>query len=134
MKNRISIVVLAIVSICVTLGLSASKDDDHVTLESIPNVVTTDIKAGIEKHIEQLSQQNNGFFPLEFDGKLMQLKLVRVHMEYLANLGPRRHFACVDLATQDGNVYDVDFFLAGDPGSMTVTETTVHKLNFGTTR
>ena len=28
-----------------------------------------------------------------------------------------------------GDVYDVDFFLAGDPGSMTVTETTVHKIN-----
>lgn len=63
----------------------------------------------------------------------MRLKLVRVHTEYLANLGPGRHFACVDLANIDGNVYDVDFFLASDPptppGSMTVTETTVHKLN-----
>ena len=29
----------------------------------------------------------------------------------------------------DGEVYDVDFFLEGDPGAMTVTETTVHKLN-----
>ena len=28
-----------------------------------------------------------------------------------------------------GNVYDVDFFLSGDPGDMTVTETTIHKLN-----
>jgi transglutaminase-like putative cysteine protease len=35
----------------------------------------------------------------------------------------------VDLADIDGEVYDVDFFLAGDPGAMTVTETTVHKIN-----
>jgi transglutaminase-like putative cysteine protease len=35
----------------------------------------------------------------------------------------------VDLANIDGNVYDVDFFLAGDAGQMEVTETTVHKLN-----
>jgi transglutaminase-like putative cysteine protease len=103
--------------------------DDHVTLETIPHIVTTDIKAGIEKHIEDLSIENGGFFPISFEGKEMKLKLVRVHMEYLANLGPRRHFACVDLATEDGNVYDVDFFLSGDPGDMTVTETTVHKLN-----
>ena len=103
--------------------------DDHVTLETIPHVVTTDIKAGIEKHIEDLSIENGGFFPISFEGKEMKLKLVRVHMEYLANLGPRRHFACVDLATEDGNVYDIDFFLSGDPGDMTVTETTVHKLN-----
>ncbi len=99
------------------------------TLDAIPNVVTNDIKAGIEKHIEDLSEENGGFFPIAFDGKEMKLKLVRVHMEYLANLGPRKHFACVDLASEDGNVYDVDFFLEGDPGSMAVTETTVHKLN-----
>jgi transglutaminase-like putative cysteine protease len=61
--------------------------------------------------------------------KKLQLKLVRVHTEYLANLGPRRHFACVDLVGTDGEVYDVDFFLAGDPGAMRVTETTVHKIN-----
>jgi len=107
----------------------SSDDSNCETLDTIPNVVTNDIKAGIEKHIEELSEANGGFFPIAFDGKEMQLKLVRVHMEYLANLGPRRHFACVDLASEEGNVYDVDFFLSGDPGNMNVTETTVHKLN-----
>ena len=29
----------------------------------------------------------------------------------------------------EGDVYDVDFFLSGDPRDMTVTETTAHKLN-----
>ncbi|MFH1836842.1 MAG: transglutaminase domain-containing protein, partial [Candidatus Omnitrophota bacterium] len=52
-----------------------------------------------------------------------------VHTEYLANLGLGSHFACVDLVNTDGDVYDVDFFLAGDPGNMTVTETILHKLN-----
>ncbi len=100
-----------------------------VTADPIPNVVTEDIRAGIEKHIEEQTQLSGGFFPLMFDGEELRLKLVRVHMEYLANLGPRRHFACVDLASEAGNVYDVDFFLAGDPGDMVVIETTVHKLN-----
>jgi hypothetical protein len=57
------------------------------------------------------------------------MKLVRVHTEYLANLGPKSHFACVDLADESGDVYDVDFFLNGEPGAMDVTETSVHKLN-----
>ena len=114
----------------VVFATPGSTDEENcTTLDTIPNVVTTDIKAGIEKHIEELSEANGGFFPIMFDGKQMKLKLVRVHMEYLANLGPRRHFACVDLASEDGNVYDVDFFLEGDPGNMRVTETTVHKLN-----
>ncbi len=93
------------------------------------HILTADIQAGIEKHIAGTTARSGGYFPLMFNGTEMRLKLVRVHTEYLANLGPRRHFACVDLANIDGNVYDVDFFLAGDPGAMTVTEIAVHKLN-----
>ena len=95
----------------------------------VPNVVTEDIQAGIEKHVDTQIRLGNGYFSLTFNDKTLRLKLVRVHMEYLANLGPRRHFACVDLADVSGDVYDVDFFLSGDPGAMTVTETTVHKIN-----
>jgi transglutaminase-like putative cysteine protease len=127
--KKILLMAIMVTGIGIAFASTATVEDDHVTLETIPHVVTTDIKAGIEKHIEELSNENDGFFPIEFEGKQLTLKLVRVHMEYLANLGPRRHFACVDLATEDGNVYDVDFFLSGDPGDMTVTETTVHKLN-----
>ena len=97
--------------------------------EDVPNVVTADIEAGIEAHIEEQTRKGNGYFTLPFQGRQLRMKLVRVHTEYLANLGPRRHFACVDLASTDGNLYDVDFFLAGDAGEMTVTETTVHKIN-----
>jgi transglutaminase-like putative cysteine protease len=95
----------------------------------VPNVVTADIQAGIEKHVEEQILLGNGYFTLPFKDKNLRLKLVRVHTEYLSNLGPRRHFACVDLADVSGDVYDVDFFLSGDPGVMTVTETTVHKIN-----
>jgi len=92
-------------------------------------VVTADIQAGIEQHIEEQSRSGGGFFRISYDDRELELKLVRVHVEYLASLGPRRQFACVDLAGTDGEVYDVDFFLAGDAGSMHVTETTVHKIN-----
>ncbi len=92
-------------------------------------LLTADIQAGIEKHIADTKARNDGFFPIQFNGDELRLKLVRVHTEYLANLGPGRHFACVDLATIDGRVFDVDFFLQGEPGAMTVTETSVHKLN-----
>jgi transglutaminase-like putative cysteine protease len=91
--------------------------------------VTADIQAGIERYIEERVRLGGGYFALAFGDKGLRLKLVRVHTEYLSNLGPRRHFACVDLADVSGDVYDVDFFLEGEPGAMTVTETTVHKLN-----
>ena len=90
---------------------------------------TAEIQLGIENHIEEQSKLGKGFFKLAFDEKELNLKLVRVHTEYLANLGPQEHFACVDLASSEGFVYDVDFFLTGDPGEMKVTETMVHKTN-----
>src|SRR5210317_1076428 len=103
-----------------TAGLSAL---------SSPAVVTADIEAGIEEYIEKQVLLGNGYFHLPFKERELKLKLVKVHTEYLANLGHNRHFACVDLADVSGDVYDVDFFLTGSPGAMIVTETTVHKIN-----
>jgi transglutaminase-like putative cysteine protease len=108
---------------------AAPATEQRPPLEPIPHVVTADIQAEIEHYIEKQTRSGGGRFALPFEDRVLQLQLVRVHTEYLANLGPRRHFACVDLAGTDGNVYDVDFFLAGDPGAMDVTETTVHKIN-----
>ena len=109
---------------------SATKQKE-VTLvdKNVPKVVTADIEAGIKANIAKKVEEGGGYFNLTADGKELRLQLVRVHTEYLSNLGPKRHFACVDLADISGDVYDVDFFLEGDPGSMTVTETTLHKLN-----
>ncbi len=91
--------------------------------------VTAEIQAGIEQHLEEQVRLGGGYFNLPFRDKKLRLKLVRVHTEYLSKLGPGRYFACVDLADVSGDVYDVDFFLAGEPDAMKVTETTVHKIN-----
>ena len=118
------------VVVCVMLaGCGTTPPEKPDALGTPSSRVTADIQAGIEKHIEEQTRLGGGRFRLEFKDKDLLLNLVRVHTEYLANLGPRRHFACVDLASTEGNVYDVDFFLEGDPGAMTVTETTVHKIN-----
>ncbi len=93
-----------------------------------PPVTINEIADGIEKHIAERSKGDGGF-TLEFQRKVLSLQLVRVHLEYLADLGNGVHFACVDLVGADGPVYDVDFFMKGLPGEMTVTETSVHKIN-----
>ena len=94
-----------------------------------PHLVTAEIQAGIEKYIEDQAARNGGYFKFSSGGKEFSFKLVRVHTEYLARLGPKRHFACVDMVDLSGDVYDIDFFLAGTAGNMTVTETSLHKLN-----
>jgi hypothetical protein len=88
-----------------------------------------EIEEGIKAYIAEKTKEQNGYFIVTDSGKTYKMKLVRVHTEYLSSLGPGRQFACVDLADVSGDVYDVDFFMDGNPGNMGVTETTVHKLN-----
>jgi transglutaminase-like putative cysteine protease len=111
-------------------GRNEGKDSPAASATPASKVVpAAAIQAGIERHLEEQVRVGGGYFKLSFRDRELRLRLVRVHTEYLANLGPGRYFACVDLADVSGDVYDVDFFLAGDPAAMQVTETTVHKLN-----
>jgi hypothetical protein len=110
-------------------GQDEAAGPDPAGAAYVPTIVTGDIQAGIEKHIAEQVKHGGGYFTVPFEGRELKLTLVRVHVEYLASLAPQRHFACVDMASSDGQFYDIDFFLRGDPGAMTVTETTVHKLN-----
>ncbi len=126
-------IVPATVLVCLALAGGGCSEGKDAPAASAPPVATpaptAGIQAGIERHIQEQVRLGGGYFRLPFHNQELRLKLVKVHTEYLAKLGPGRYFACVDLADVSGDVYDVDFFLAGDPAAMKVTETTVHKLN-----
>lgn len=110
-------------------GTNNQSKDKKETAAAPKKTTIKEIEAGIKSYIEKKAGENSGYFAINDRGKDFRMKLVRVHTEYLANLGPNSHFACVDLADVSGDVYDVDFFLSGVPGNMDVTETSVHKLN-----
>ena len=112
-----------------TSGCTSPRSAVNPAAEPVPDVVTADIDAGIRAHIREVSAAHGGFFPLVDHGKPLSLKLVKVHTEYLATLGPHEHFACIDLVDENGDVHDVDFFMHGDAGTMKVTRTIPHKLN-----
>jgi hypothetical protein len=130
---RWRLIVPAATVVCLALaggGCTDGKDAPGASAPAVAKAVpTAEIQKGIERHIEAQVHRGGGYFKLVFRNRELRLKLVRVHTEYLSKLSPRRYFACVDLADVSGDVYDVDFFLAGDPAAMLVTETTVHKLN-----
>lgn len=108
---------------------SGSNETETQPKPSIQKVDISEIEAGIKAFIAKTTAENDGYFPVKDENNDLKMKLVRVHTEYLSNLGPGRHFACVDLVDVSGDVYDVDFFMNGEPGNMTVSETSVHKLN-----
>jgi len=131
MKNPHLFLIAVVLTVfaCNSGAPSESAPAEQPKKASQPRTKISEIEAGIKAHIEAKSQENDGFFLVQDKDKRLRMKLVRVHTEYLSNLGPKRHFACVDLADDSGDVYDVDFFLSGEPGNMDVTETTIHKLN-----
>jgi hypothetical protein len=93
-------------------------------------VSTADISAGIKKNIAAESKKSSDAkFHVNYQGQDLALDLIRVHDDRLSDLGGGKYFACVDMKGTDGKTYDIDFFLAGQPGQMRVTETSVHKID-----
>ena len=93
-------------------------------------VSTAEISAGIKKHIERdTKKSSDGKFHTKYEGKDLALDLIKVHDDLLSSLGGGKYFACVDMKSTDGTTYDIDFFMAGDPADMKVTDTSVHKVN-----
>jgi len=92
-------------------------------------VSTADISAGIKKHINTETNNSDGKFHVNYQGQNLALNLVKVHDDRLQDLGNGKYFACVDMKGTDGKTYDIDFFLTGQPGSMKVTDSSVHKID-----
>ena len=93
-------------------------------------VSKADISAGIKRHIaSDRKKSSDKKFHVNYRGKDLALDLLKVHDDRLSSLGGGKYFACVDMKATDGTIYDIDFFMAGQPGSMRVTETSVHKIN-----
>jgi hypothetical protein len=93
-------------------------------------VSQADISLGIKKEIVTKSRKSNDKkFHIEYKGRDLALDLIKIHDDQLSSLGKGKYFACVDMKAADGTAYDLDFFMAGNPGAMKVTETSVHKVN-----
>jgi hypothetical protein len=138
-----------IIAICVTLFLAPAMplfaaEHPQVRVQQLPQTTTTvpqsgtptmevskaDISAGIKRHIaSDRKKSSDKKFHVNYRGKDLALDLVTVHDDRLSSLGGGKYFACVDMKATDGIIYDIDFFMAGQPGSMRVTETSVHKIN-----
>src|SRR6266436_9683030 len=68
-------------------------------------------------------------FHIPYQRKELALDLVKVHADRFSSLGGDKYFACVDMKGIDGKIYDIDFFMVLQTGKLTVTETSVHKIN-----
>jgi len=89
-----------------------------------------DVSDGLKRFISGYAAKSpDNKFHMPYQRKDLALELVKLHDERLSNLGGDKYFACVDMKGADGKIYDIDFFMAVKPGKLTVTETSVHKIN-----
>jgi hypothetical protein len=90
----------------------------------------SNVSDGLKRFISDYSAKSaDKKFHMPYQHKDLALDLVRVHDDRFSSLGSDKYFACVDMKGADGKIYDIDFFMSVKPGKLTVTETSVHKIN-----
>jgi hypothetical protein len=90
----------------------------------------SDVSDGLKRFISGYAAKSpDDKFHMPYQRKDLALGLVKVHDDRLSNLGGNKYFACVDMKGADGKIYDIDFFMVVKPGKLSVTETSVHKIN-----
>ena len=90
----------------------------------------SDVSTGLKKFISDYAARSpDNRFHMPYQRKDLALDLVKVHDDRFSSLGGDKYFACVDMKGTDGKIYDIDFFMVVQPGKLTITETSVHKIN-----
>jgi hypothetical protein len=88
------------------------------------------VSAGLKEFISgYAAKAADKKFHMPYQRKDLALDLVKLHDDRFSSLGGDKYFACVDMKGRDGKIYDIDFFMVVQPGKLTVTETSVHKIN-----
>src|SRR5206468_10037118 len=88
------------------------------------------VSAGLKEFISgYAAKSRDNKFHMPYQHKDLALDLVKVHDDRFSSLGGNKYFACVDMKGSDGKMYDIDFFMMVGGGKLSVTETSVHKIN-----
>jgi hypothetical protein len=90
----------------------------------------SDVSDGLKNFISGYAAKSaDKKFHMPYNRKDLALDLIKVHDNRFSSLGGNKYFACVDMKGTDGKNYDIDFLMAVQPGKLTVTQTSVHKIN-----
>jgi hypothetical protein len=90
----------------------------------------SDVSDGLKTFISGYAAKSaDKKFHMPYNRKDLSLDLIKVHDNRFSSLGGNKYFACVDMKGTDGKIYDIDFLMAVQPGKLTVTQTSVHKIN-----
>ena len=107
----------------------AGEHPEHPT-QKAPAVNAQAVGKAVAEFIIKDASLKGGKF-LVFDGaasEVLQLELLKIHMDRLTGIGNDTYFACADFEASNGKVYDLDIFMYGKSvDDLDVTEIIVHK-------
>src|SRR6516165_7515837 len=90
----------------------------------------SDVSVGLKEFISGYAAKSaDKKVHMPYNRKDLALDLIKVHDNRFSSLGGNKYFACVDMKGTDGKIYDIDFLMAVQTGKLTVTQTSVHKIN-----
>src|SRR5246127_4907715 len=97
---------------------------------AMTEAIMSDVSDGLKTFISGYAARSaDKKFHMPYNRKDLALDLIKVHDDRFSSLGGNKYFACVDMKGTDGRVYDIDFLMALQTGKLTVTQTSVHKIN-----
>lgn len=106
------------------------KNEQHAEHPEPGGKMTLDeLAEAITSYIALDSKLKGGHF-LVYDAqdkKPLMLTLEKVHKERLSSLGGGVYFACTNMKSSDGTIYDLDFFMKRTGHGTETTEVAVHK-------
>jgi len=90
----------------------------------------SNVSDGLKSFISNYSAKSaDKKFHMPYNRKDLALDLIKVHDNRFSSLGGNKYFACVDMKGTDGKIYDIDFLMTVQSDKLTVTQTSVHKIN-----
>ncbi len=103
------------------------KQQENTTQEQVTG---PEVSTAIQQYVDASSKKTaDKKFHVKHDGKDIALGSLKIHDDRMASLGGGKFVACTDMRGGDGKSYDIDFFLGGKPGSVRVTQASVHKID-----
>src|SRR2546430_17481837 len=100
------------------------------TQAAMTEATMSNVSDGLKQFISGYSAKSaDKKFHMPYNRKDLALDLIKVHDDRFSSLGGNKYFACVDMKGTDGKVYDIDFLMAVQSDKLTVTQTSVHKIN-----
>ena len=104
-----------------------TKGEEHP--KAMVSVSKEMLAEAIEGYIKKDADLKGGYF-LVYDAKAktaLALTLDKVHRDKLAMVSEGLYFACTDLKSTDGEMYDLDFFMKATESGLQISEVMIHK-------